>query len=602
MPGLHLLISTGNIESIEREKRIFTNKLEKMKHFPWYLTEVLYNDSRAIMGRSFYDGYPFTVLRSDNGVTLIDGAIYNKSPERVRGELDKISLEESSPIRQSSKVKEFLLSTNGEFIITKYDKEKRNCLIFNDALGRLPFYCILGNQPSTKIVISREIKFLIPFLDRPDFDLWALAEYLLFGYSLGEETIWRDIKRLPPATMLTVDMEKKRFLSKKVLCWKLDSDGDSNETTDKIREEMGNLLDLFVSSLKEVAGTFPKDAHVVSLSGGLDSRATLAGLLEIGANPTSYSFPSAENRIAKKVAEILNTNYEILSSSFEISGKDYVKLTDGLFDMGLRHLVPYLFEVKRRMGSRAILYTGDGGDKTLAPLGLGPNIKSLDNLLEHIVETDHIFDLDEISSLLNIQKRALMEHIKKHLLAYPETTLEGKFVHFKVFERAFKWLFAGEDRNRMFLWSVTPFYSVPFFRASMKLPQHLKKHYKLYKNFLLGLNPWLPRIQYYDRLVRLSIPDCLLRLYLDIFEWLKRNFHEPGTSSPLDLLGRRSNQQDTEEARKLTLQFLDQKNVVSFFELSRVREKIRKETNPAKLNTLTSLLLYTSLMKLQNSS
>ena len=599
LPGLHLLISGDNTQPISHdERRTFVNTLDKMKHFQWYVTDVLLNDAKMIIGRSYYDGYPFAVLQSREGVTLIEGAIYNKSNRKVKGELHKISLAESSLTYLLDKVKEFLLSTHGEFIVIKYDKEMEKCLIFNDALGRLPFYyCSPCNQFSDRIIMSREVKFITPFLKKTDFDTMASAEYLLFGYPLGERTLCQDIKRLPPAALLMIDTKNNEFHLKRVLSWNLDLKSEKSETVNQLQEETRKLVSLFLSSLKDIAQTFSKEyANIVSLSGGLDSRATLAGLVEIGANPIAYSFPSGENRIARKIAQTLKVKYHVISSSFKKTNEDYVKLTDGLLDMGLRALVSYLYGVREKTGNKAILYTGDGGDKTLGPLGSKFNISNVENLLQCIIETDHVFNPDEISFMLNIHKDAFKEHLKKHLMAFPEKTMEGKFVHFKVFERGFKWLFVGEDRNRFFLWSTTPFYSIHFFRASMKMSQRFKDHYILYKNFLLSLNPFLSRIPYYDRLIPLSIPNSLLKLYLTVFEWLKRYFYKPGTTNPIDLLSGKPVQEGTDEMKKLILQFLGQKNIFDFLKQPQISETIKKETNHMKLNTLAALVLYASLV------
>jgi asparagine synthase (glutamine-hydrolysing) len=556
------------------------------------------------MGRSHYNGYPFAVFQSEKEVTVIEGAIYDKSDSRVKKELREISLSELSLNQLLDKIKEFVLSTHGEFLAVKYDKQRGRCLIFNDALGRLPFYyCSFPRRSSTIIIMSREVKFIIPFLEKPDFDITALAEYLLFGYPLGDRTLWKDIKRLPPATMLVINTQNKDFLSKRVLSWNLDPKSESNETISSLHEETGKLVNLFLSSLKDIAQKFSKDyAHIVSLSGGLDSRATLAGLREIGVNPAAFSYPSGENLIAKKIAQKLMVDYHIILPSFKILNEDYVKLTDGLLSIGLRPRISYFYGLREKIGNKAILYTGDGGDKTLSPLGFKFNISNVQELLSYIIETDHVFDLDDISSMLNLHKENFREHLKNYLITYPEKTMEGKFAHFKVFERGFKWLFVGEDRNRFFLWSTSPFYSVRFFRASMKRSQRVKEHYMLYKNFLLSLNPVMSRIQYYDRLIPLSIPNVLLKLYLTAFEWLKTHFYELGTANPINLLIGEPPQEMSDETKKLILQLLGQKDIFNFLNSSRVGETIIKEKNQTRLNILATLILHASLVKSSHNS
>lgn len=605
LPGLHLLSSMENAQPISSDdKRRFLNTLMGMRHFQWYETNVLYSDRNMIIGRSFYNGYPFAIFQNDKYVTVVEGAIYNKSERRIEKELLKISLVESSLNQLLDKTKEFLLSTYGEFLIVKYDKRNGKCLLVNDAIGRLPFYyCSVPRPSSTMIVMSREIKFIVPFLRKPDFDKTALAEYLLFGYPLGDRTLWKDIKRLLPGTMLIINTENRDLLLKEVLSWNLDPRNEGSENMTSLHGKAQKLVNLFLSSLSDITQVFSKDhAQIVSLSGGLDSRATLAGLLGIGVNPIAYSFPSGENRIAKKIADTLKVNYHVISSSFKISYKEYVKLTDGLIDIGLRPRFSYLYGARQTTGNEAILYTGDGGDKTLSALGFRFDISSVQKLLSYIIETDHIFDLDEISSMLKLHKDAFTAHLKNYVMTYPEKTLEGKFVHFKVFERGFKWLFVGEDRNRFFLWSTTPFYYFPFFRASMKESQRVKEHYMLYKDFLLSLNPVLSRIQYYDRLIPLSIPNWILKLYLTAFEWLKTHFYKNGIANPINLIIGESAKKMPDETRKLMLNILDQTRTGNLLDSSQVGKIMMKEKNQMKLNILATFILYASLVNSSDNS
>lgn len=597
MPGLHLLVSMDDMQPIRHdERRLFVDALGKLKHFEWYVTDVLCDIANMIVGRSYYEGYPFTVFESKNEIALIDGAIYNKSAREVRRELEKISLVESSITQLLEKAKKFLLSTHGEFIVVKYNKEIQKCLILNDALGRLPlYYCSFCNQFPARIVISREVKFLVPFLKRIEFDTMGLAEYLLFGYPLGERMLWKDIKRLHPAAALVIDIKNNEFLLKKALTWNLEPE---SESINQLQENARKLVNLFLTSSGNIAQSFSKEyVHVVSLSGGLDSRATLAGLVKVGANPIAFSFKSGEDRIVRKVAQTLKVRHQFVSSSFSMTDEDYVLLTDCFSTPKLSHIVSYLYGIRERIGNKAILYTGDGGDKTVSPLSCArvrSDISNEGKLLQYIIESNHIFDIDEIISILNIDKSAFKRHLEKHIMAFPEKTMEGKLVHFMVFERGFKSMFVGEDKNRFFLWSTTPYYSIHFFGPAMKMSQRAKDYYVLYKNFLSGLNPFLSQIQYYDRIIPLSIPDWLLKMYLSIFDWLKRHFYEKGTTSPIDLLSGERPYEKTDEMRKLILKSLGPKSVFSSLEQCRIREITKETTNQAKLNKLAALVVYAS--------
>jgi asparagine synthase (glutamine-hydrolysing) len=608
MPGFHLLASIKNAESISpEEKRKFSDTLNAMRHFQFYINNVLLDDSKILLGRSYYEGYPFTVFQDENGSTIVEGAIYNKSDELVEKELREFSLSELSNDQLLQKIKHFVLSTTGEFIVVKYEKNAGKCLVFNDALGRLPFYYSSSSDGSSdKIIMSREVKFIIPFLDKTNWDKTALAEYLLLGYPLGEKTFLEDVKRLSPAAMMLIDLKNNNFVLESALSWNLDPKIEEIN----IQEETRKLADLLLDSSNYMKQKLsPKYIHVVSMSGGLDSRATLAGLVNVGANPIAYSFPAGENRIAQQVAQELGTTYHVLLSNFDISNEDYVKLTDGLIDIGLTSLIPFLYGLRQELGNNVILYTGDGGDKTAGRSCVilnSKNVRTLEQLLEYILENEHVFDIDAVSSLLNLPDGFLREHIRQYIADFPEKTIEGKFTHFKILGRAFKWSFLGEDRNRFFLWSTTPFYSVEFFSAAMKVPQAFKDHWILYKNFLSCLNPVLPKIRYYDRLVPLSLPDWLLISYVDFFEGLRKRYYKPGTTNPVNVVSRRIVQADgaraqvvdkAEGMRSAVLDLLNTDKNVKFLDPSQTRKIIKTETNQVKLNTLATLIIYAGIIK-----
>jgi asparagine synthase (glutamine-hydrolysing) len=573
-----------------------------MKHFEWYKFNVLHNAEKIIIGMSYYNSYPFTVIRSDKMLTIIEGTIYNKSVKRIRKDLDEISFELSSN-KLLDNIRKFVLDTNGEFIVIKYDKQREKLIIFNDAFGRLPFYLFSSPRRYTiMLILSREVKFITPFIKKRNFDKFGLAEYLLFGYPLGNRTLWKDVKRLPPAAFLMVNIKDQKKYLKKVFSWNLDPEVESKETRKNLYEETKKLRYLFLTSLRDITQKFSKSyTHVVSLSGGLDSRATLAGLIDIGSKPTAYSFSSSENRIAGEIAQRLKVKHHTISLSYCISDKSYVDLTDGLLDLGLRSRVSYLDSIRRELGGKVILYTGDGGDKTLAPSGFKGDISKVQRLLQYIIETEHVLKLDEISNILDINKNTFRKHLYNHIMEYPEKTMEGKFTHFKVFERGFKWLFVGEDRNRIFLWSTTPFYSIPFFKNAIKIPQRIKEHYILYKKFLSNLNPILCQIRYYDRLIPLSIPDWLLKIYLMSFELFKTRFYELGTANPIikaiNILMGKASHETPVEIKKLILSLLAQKRTYKPINSSRISNMLVKENNNSRLNILATLILYMSIAR-----
>jgi asparagine synthase (glutamine-hydrolysing) len=93
-----------------------------------------------------------------------------------------------------------------------------------------------------------------------------------------------------------------------------------------------------------------------------------------------------------------------------------------------------------------------------------------------------------------IRASDIWDDLEAHVSGYPEKDLAQKYVHFLLYERAFKWLFEGEDRNRCFFWAVAPFYGTAIFDYAMGCRDEQKKHYRLYRSVLMTLSPSIAAI------------------------------------------------------------------------------------------------------------
>ncbi len=136
----------------------------------------------------------------------------------------------------------------------------------------------------------------------------------------------------------------------------------------------------------------------------------------------------------------------------------------------------------------AVYFSGDGGDKTLPAIQPSRSFGSIEALAAFLFEREAICDIDIVARLCNQDRSAIESEFCNMLRSYPETVLSAKIAHFRIYERGFNWLFEGEDRNRSFLWTGTPFYSLPFFKAAMLIPQSNKRYHRFYRRFMMSLN------------------------------------------------------------------------------------------------------------------
>ncbi len=90
----------------------------------------------------------------------------------------------------------------GMFAFAVFDRESRNLTLVRDRLGIKPLYW--GNQ-GERYVFGSEIKALhASGLIEPTRDPDALAAFLRFAYIPAPSTIFREIKKLAPGTIMTI--------------------------------------------------------------------------------------------------------------------------------------------------------------------------------------------------------------------------------------------------------------------------------------------------------------------------------------------------------------------------------------------------------------
>jgi asparagine synthase (glutamine-hydrolysing) len=208
-----------------------------------------------------------------------------------------------------NKIKQFLLDTDGEFIVLIYDKQEKGLCIFNDRLGRLPLYYHKSND---LLVMSREIKFIYPFLESIEFDKTSLMEYLLYEFPLGERTLIRNVNRLLPATAIQLNINDNQLYKKNIVPLNFD--------VAVIEESIATLKKLFLNGLENRVRKIGDKKPLISLSGGLDSRATLGGLVSLDIKPDGITYDlKQENRgeidYVQKIAEEFGIPLRFLEQS-----------------------------------------------------------------------------------------------------------------------------------------------------------------------------------------------------------------------------------------------------------------------------------------------
>ena len=189
MVGVNALITSGTSDYHEK----FSDAQNTMLHYPSYRANTLFEDSCMLIGSTAYEHYPITCFEDSASFIVLEGMIYNIDDATIRKDLFAIASEVHEGELFKETIARFLAHADGEFVVLIYNKQTRDLCVFNDALGRLPFFCYRDDEV---LAFSREVKFIHPFIGQIAFNRLALMEYLLYGFALGERTLIGGVEKI----------------------------------------------------------------------------------------------------------------------------------------------------------------------------------------------------------------------------------------------------------------------------------------------------------------------------------------------------------------------------------------------------------------------
>ncbi len=494
MPGISLISTKINRSDLIDK---FTKAQLIMKHDLAYKNRIFFETDHTIIGYTGYDEYPMNYWECHDYFVIQEGMIYNLSRDEVNTFVfDLVSQDRKSSISISA-VKNFLFKTDGEFVLIIFDKMKKDLIILNDALGRLPLYYCADNQ---KFVLSREIKFITKFMAHINLDKLAVAEYLLFGYPLGTRTLIDNVNKLDPAVLLKYDIRLGRLEVKKAYVWNLESKTIGNESP---KEYVENLVTLFRNAIKSRVESLKRFRNIVTLSGGLDSRAVSIGLREIDPKLTAVTFLDYEKKssddvnVVQKLVQKFHINWKLV----ELKKRDLedmrrlIELKDGLNYAAMGFILDFYTKIKHNFGNEIVCFNGIGGN-TVLEYRAHRELKSMNELVNVIIDKYSTFKLSEVLKILDLSIDKIKKEIISVLLNYPENDLNKKLNHFVIFDRGRNFVFEGEDRDRFFFWSTNPYFSTPFFDYAVKAPRNYLRYNNLRRMLLKTLDKKSLKIRY----------------------------------------------------------------------------------------------------------
>jgi len=276
----------------------------------------------------------------------------------------------------------FFEKLNGLFSGLLIDKRQGKAFLFNDRYGVERLY---WHETEEAVFFASEAKALLRVLpELRAFDREGVAQFLAFGCTLGQRTLFRGVELLPGASVCCFEngkCHKQKYFSPET--WESQPILSGEAFVAKFKETFQRILPRYFESESRIG---------ISLTGGQDSRMIMACLPKAGEKPVCYTF-SGDKRdtldalLAARLAEVCGLEHQILRigpnffSDFAAHVDRTVYVTDGtLGSLGAHEI--YLNNQARALSP--VRLTGNFGGEILRgvsmfkPLYLAPALFNAD--------------------------------------------------------------------------------------------------------------------------------------------------------------------------------------------------------------------------------
>lgn len=196
----------------------------------------------------------------------------------------------------------FIKEINGSFCGYIKDLKNNKLIVFNDRYGIKDLYMYSNIY---NIVISSDYNSIVKIVPKKTIDRQGVLEFVKFLYPLYEKTFLKEIKHLPQATILIIDLKKLKILQT-IKYWdcKFTNSDKKPKHRNQLKEE---LWSLFNTAIEESFCNNQKK-YAIANSGGLDSRTILYLAKNLGKSFISYTYGDKKSEayyIANKLASKL---------------------------------------------------------------------------------------------------------------------------------------------------------------------------------------------------------------------------------------------------------------------------------------------------------
>jgi len=232
-------------------------------------------------------------------------------------------------------------------------------------VDRIRSYPVLWTKMDNELIVSDKSKSLLKYCK--DIDLYSVKSFSLSGYTIGDKTLYANIKQLKPGNFIW--FEDDEIIEDRYNDWRLFEKTKYNKSFSDLNLVNENILKKLIKSANG-------RQIVVPLSAGMDSRFIASGLRHFNyMNVICVSYGIKNNKdafVAKEIAEKLNYDWIFIkysSSQFSkaFQSEDYKKYVDYCDSLTSIHFAgEYLMlaslKNNKKINKDAIFVNGQSGD------------------------------------------------------------------------------------------------------------------------------------------------------------------------------------------------------------------------------------------------
>lgn len=502
MPGINFVCSTDPLSP-----RQVVDSLDELRWKDSYRITQLVSDKHVLVAFSEYENYPHQTYENDDILVLIEGLIYNRSDSEIEASLRSIAEDFKSNRDYRTRIKNCIDSFDGEYFVLLYLKKSRDVLIFNDRWARMPaFYSTQNNR----FIFSREIKFILHWIPRIEFDRMWMTEFLAFEYNLGDKCLIKGIKSMRPSALLHIRLaDNELSVTQETL---LPPEFDPVDSRMSRSDTLERCADLFRKSLKSRVRKIKEKGYgiVTDLSGGHDTRAIFAGLCNLGVDfltCNDHLSGGDEGEIAKKVARLYGRNLVHFNAPHPVDDVSELQkvtcMTDCLVNCYTATTCFYDdLEREKAISGKQTHFMGLGGEFLRQRYMPIRGYRGVMEMLEDDGFTN-AFRIFDACAITRVKRTEFSSNLEYEIGRFPETDVTGKIAHLN-FERYNKFDNAGENRHRLFSWVVSPFWGKDLFEFVMRHIPVRSIDYIFFVDFLRKLDPATMEVPIYSGIMGIN--------------------------------------------------------------------------------------------------